>query len=152
MDEVPKLTPAMFGHAVRVYDKMAEEAIMEDVHDIEGQTLVWQGYTTKLVSELGIPVPYYGKILVSLQTLGCIHQLQRGGGNSPSRWAVFHPPEADKWIEVQEDLKARPRGNKQDALEQRLDAIEQRLQGIDVAQALADLQSQISALKGEVSA
>lgn len=150
--EAEKLPPAMWGHTLRVFEAMHENASVEK-HQIGGNkestdVLVWEGYTTKLTGELGIPVPYYGQILDSLQRLGSIQQVRRGGGNAQSRWMVFGPPELKDWLLVQEEIKPRPRANRQSTLEQKVADIEERLQGLDVVKAIAELQSQIDQLKG----
>jgi hypothetical protein len=105
----------------------------------------WEGYTTHLMTkDLGIPVPYYGKALDALQRMGCLTQLQRGGGRSPSKWLLHKTPTLEAYLAVKEELHSRPRGKeKYDVLEQKVSDLAQSLQGLDVARALSNMQSQI---------
>ena len=114
---------------------------------------VWEGYTTHLMADLKIPIPYYGKILDALQRMGCATQLQRGGGTSPSRWVVHKAPTLDGYIEVKPQLGGM-RGGKSattdEILEQRVSDIEKRVGTIDILKALTDLQSSLNAVKSRM--
>lgn len=110
-------TPALLRHAELVYDQMVTEG---DVSTNE--TMLWEGYTTKLFEQLSLSVPYYTKVLGLLQTLGCIAQERRGGGGAKSVWRLFQRPtleefeklpDVDKLTYVSESTK------KQKGLEQR---------------------------------
>ncbi len=82
--------PALFQHCVTVYEAMlarAEERVEE------GAT--WYHYTgslIKLFDELGLGQPYYTHVMRKLRQMDCCRQLQRGGGTSPSKWALLQPP------------------------------------------------------------
>jgi hypothetical protein len=89
VEELP--LPAIFGHCEKVYDLMRSQA--EPV-EVEGtRIIVWQGFLTHLIGEqLNMPTPYYTSIRNNLVRMGCVKQLQRGGGNSPSQWEMVRKP------------------------------------------------------------
>jgi hypothetical protein len=59
---------------------------------------------TKLVCEdLGLAVPYYTAVTRKLKDMGCIRQLKRGGGSSPSQWELIREPTADLWNDLPQD-------------------------------------------------
>jgi len=135
-------TDAIYRALELVWGRMFEEKDDTDS--------VWEGYTTHLMSDLKIPVPYYGKILDALQRMGCATQLQRGGGTSPSKWVVHKAPTLEAYIEIKPQLGG-IRGGKNattdQLLEQRVTDIEKRIGNIDIVKALADLQTAINRLK-----
>jgi hypothetical protein len=115
-------TPAMFNHCRIVYGAMYEEAqsywadsgkgdptpVMvadhpEPPYDGAVQILVWQGFLTKLVNtRLQFSTPYFSHVRNNLIAMGCIKQLQRGGGSSPSRWELLQEPNLDKFNAIKE--------------------------------------------------
>jgi len=108
-EEEEKPAPALYDHCVRVYDTMLAQAAPEVVEDISDTAVpVYEGYLTKLMSGLGLSTPYYTSIRRTLMDMGCIEQIRRGGGPSPSRWALLQTPEE----QVFADYEARKRGPK----------------------------------------
>jgi hypothetical protein len=115
-------TPAMFNHCRLVYEAMESEAhhywadsgsgdptpVMVADHPeppYEGavQIVVWQGFLTKLVNtRLQFSTPYFSHVRNNLIAMGCIKQLQRGGGSSPSRWELLQAPNLDKFKAIKE--------------------------------------------------
>lgn len=135
--------PAIWAHLTKAYDAMEEKAT-------DG---VYEGFVTKLLTiELSIPVPYYGKVLRLLAAMGCIEQLQRGGGTSPSRWKLHKKPVIEDFNKVVETSPGAALSSSRQqidgAIDNRVRVLEQRLEGVDVKQALFDLQKQINELKG----
>jgi hypothetical protein len=60
---------------------------------VEGQpTVVYEGFLTKLVRDVHLPSPYYTFVTNALQSMGCIQQLKRGGGSTPSQWILRYKP------------------------------------------------------------
>jgi len=60
---------------------------------IEGvHALVYEGFLTRLFSDLQLATPYYTSVMQRLKKMGCVKQLSRGGGNSPSRWELIKDP------------------------------------------------------------
>ena len=102
-DEKP--TPALFDHAVRVYEEMLkrsskdyltmtnEEAAALDADP--QQVDVYEGHLTRLFADLNIANPYYTKIMNTLVELGCVEQLRRGGGKAQSKWVLCKAPVED---------------------------------------------------------
>lgn len=66
----------------------------DDALKVAGEGLIYTGYFSVLVQQdMNLPVPYYTEIKGSLVRLGCIEQLHRGGGKTPSVWKLYFPPE-----------------------------------------------------------
>lgn len=64
--------------------------------DAEGTMIVWEGFLTRFVTEeLHLSVPYYSSVTQALKRMGCIRQLRRGGGSSPSQWELITEPTED---------------------------------------------------------
>lgn len=91
MVEEVTVMPAMFDHCMNVYNKMREQAVVTEVADGE-RMLVWEGFLTKLTRGLGLSTPYYTTVKRDLVRMGCMQQLRRGGGSSPSQWELKHKP------------------------------------------------------------
>lgn len=65
------------------------------------QIRVWEGFLTKLVNtRLQFSTPYFSHVRSNLIALGCMRQLQRGGGSSPSRWELMGEPDLEKFEEI----------------------------------------------------
>lgn len=92
---------AMFLHCSAVYEKMLSRSSRVQA-DGQTQMIVYEGMLTRLVvEELGLPVPYYTKIRTSLISMGCIRQLKRGGGTSPSQWEIITEPNITLWEQIE---------------------------------------------------
>lgn len=84
--------PAIYRNCVDAYEMMKAEANPREVKG-EGRMLVWEGFFTKLISDrLNLSTPYFTQVRTNLTRMGCIQQLQRGGGASPSQWQLITPP------------------------------------------------------------
>jgi len=112
-DEKP--TPALFDHAVRVYEKMQEESTREPIDKVDEDAvvvgevptvLVYTGHLTRLFADLGIANPYYTKIMKTLEGLGCVEQLRRGGGAATSKWLLHKPPVEEIFADYVERKRA----------------------------------------------
>ena len=96
----PTIIPALFEHAVKVFELMWKRSKPEQLSasSSDGKTVrVYEGHYTKLFDELLLSVPYYTSIKNQLVGMGCIEQLRRGGGNATSRWILWKPPELEAW-------------------------------------------------------
>lgn len=82
--------PAILGHSQRFYDLLDSKAKNTDT---EGR--VYEGKITQDFLELDIAWPYYTRCMRLMQTMGCVHQLQRGGRVNPSRWQLLVRPTAE---------------------------------------------------------
>lgn len=96
MTETTTPTSVVFDHCVRVYKEMAEQSRWEKV-DEDHEWFVYEGYLTKLFQSLQLSVPYYTKVMEVLKAMGCLEQIRRGGGNTPSRWRLVLPPEEESF-------------------------------------------------------
>jgi len=105
----PTVIPALYEHAVRVYNAMLKGAKTEDILNGQAEAMVYEGHLTKLFRSLHLPVPYYVSIKNQLAGMKCIEQLRRGGGTTPSKWILWGPPDLEAW-KVYRPTKAR-RGN-----------------------------------------
>jgi hypothetical protein len=90
-----KATSVVFDHCVRVYREMEAQSRVENVED--AVWLVYEGYLTKLFGSLQLSTPYYTKVREMLKVMGCIEQLRRGGGNTPSRWRLVREPNEESF-------------------------------------------------------
>ena len=115
--------PAMFNHCRQVYEEMLGTAreywadsgtgdprplLVEDHPEPPYQgavtVRVWEGFLTKLVNEkLRFSTPYFSHVRNNLIAMGCIRQLQRGGGSSPSRWELLCEPDLEKFTAIKEE-------------------------------------------------
>lgn len=110
-----QVMPALYHHAVRVYAAMSEKATM--VHadgDSSTVMLVFEGFLTHLFEQLNLSVPYYTTVRQALLRMGCIRQLKRGGGNSPSQWELICEPTREAFGETG---ARKPRRTRVDVLE-----------------------------------
>jgi hypothetical protein len=86
-DEAP---PKPFEHCLVVFETMKKSS--KGVR-IEGDhAFVYEGFLTQLFRELGMPTPYYTSVMRNLKAMGCVRQLSRGGGASPSKWELIREP------------------------------------------------------------
>lgn len=85
-------TPAaLFGHCQTTYNAMLVTAQVID--NGEAEIVVWEGMLTNLITvQLHLSNPYYTKIREALMRMGCMKQLRRGGGTSPSQWRLLTEP------------------------------------------------------------
>lgn len=88
--ETQTAPPALYIHCKNIYAKMMERA-HEEQHD-DGSMIVYVGFLTYLIPELGLSSPYYSFGTKALKNMGCIRQIQRGGGRNPSHWELIKAP------------------------------------------------------------
>jgi hypothetical protein len=89
-DEAP---PKLFEHCSVIYEGMKKTARGVQV---EGTyALVYEGYLTRLFADKQLAMPYYTAVMRRLKAMGCVRQLSRGGGSSPSRWELLNEPSFD---------------------------------------------------------
>lgn len=137
VDESPQ---ALYQHCERTYRAMLNEASGKLMFDEEANQeriyVVWEGMLTQFITgKLNLSVPYYTYITRALKRMGCVRQLKRGGGTSPSQWELIKEPT----LELFESSHA-PRKKREDKdalynqrftdLEGRLKKLEQALQNI----------------------
>lgn len=130
--------PAMYQHCIDVYSKMRVEAIITEGED--DRILMWEGFLTRLTRGLGLSTPYYTMVRQELVRMGCIRQLRRGGGTSPSQWELVHKPTPDLY----HNAKARPTREKT-----RLDTLEQRIK--DLHERLCNVEQQLGTIISAVN-
>jgi hypothetical protein len=77
---------------------------------IEGShALVYEGFLTHLITQdLGLATPYYTSVMNRLKKMGCVRQLSRGGGPTPSQWELITEPTLDSF-EAAEAARPKPR-------------------------------------------
>lgn len=141
---IEELTPALYDHSLRLYEAMLVKSHQESIETEDNQSdgegmsptpktvSVYEGHLTKLFAELGLPNPYYTKILDVLKGQNCIEQLRRGGGVAQSRWLLLEQP-TEEGFKILTERKRMPKG--------KVAIIEQRTK---------DLMRQISALQDNV--
>jgi len=141
-------TSVVFDHCVKVYAEMAaqslEEVISASEHpdDPANHMLVYEGQLTKLFGALALSTPYYTSVMNHLKSMGCVEQLRRGGGNSPSRWRLLREPDEDSFRSI-EGMK-RSRTGKTAALEQQVRDLNKRLHAAETE--LSNLKAMVNRL------
>lgn len=86
---------AMLRHMQSFYDLLESKSTTTD----EGGTL-YEGHITHDFAELDLPQPYYSKMTQLMQEMGCMTQLQRGGRNVVSRWALHFRPDEELYASI----------------------------------------------------
>lgn len=91
--------PRLFEHCSSVFEAMKRDSKPQS---LEGHhALVYEGFLTRLFQDLSLATPYYTTVMRRLRTMGCVQQLSRGGGNSPSRWELVTEPTWEKFEEFE---------------------------------------------------
>jgi hypothetical protein len=105
-----KASPRLFDHCQTVFAAMRENSSSVRILDggSDRHALVYEGFLTKLFKELDLPTPYYTHVMRRLQAMGCVLQLSRGGGGSPSRWELIVDPELPAFSEAEGEEKKQP--------------------------------------------
>lgn len=106
--------PALFIHCVSIYNKMLEKSTRVIVdNDPESKMIVYEGFLTHLVSGQALSVPYYTFCRRALIDMGCIRQVKRGGGRSPSQYEMIKAPTPELFFETSpKDIKDSNLGRK----------------------------------------
>lgn len=131
MDSRTEAPPKLFLHCSAVFERMKKQSkarMVENTH-----ALVYEGFLTKLICEdLGLATPYYTSTMHYLKKMGCVRQLARGGGPTPSLWELIREPDIDAFERV-EETKKKPNtwregvDDNQRAMLQRIDTLEQQM-------------------------
>jgi hypothetical protein len=147
--------PALFDHCCKTYKAMLAEARtvipvaqVEEEHDelstSESQhIIVYEGFFTQLVTgKLNLSVPYYTSIRQALVRMGCIRQLKRGGGTSPSQWELIYEPTLEAFMNATPKKKTAAQ-DKEALVQEQLDSINGRLTDVEdkvdgILESLAD--------------
>lgn len=151
VDEPKGTPPAMFYHCQKVYAEMLKTAEAIPNESLEGpDILVYRGFTTKLFSGLGIAIPYYGKVLSILEDMGCISQLRRGGGTSPSEWALWKEPELAPFTTSLGVIAPSRNSTRLDRVETQYQELVTAIGGLDIPRALYDLGRRLDTLEARL--
>lgn len=105
---------ALYQHCVVTYKAMLNDAkavtIFNEDAESEESIIVWEGMLTQFITgQLHLSVPYYTFITRALKTMGCIAQLKRGGGTSPSQWQLIKEPNLEMFESMHPPRK-KPQG------------------------------------------
>ncbi len=133
MDDVEQVVlPTIYEYSVEAYQAMMEQASSENLGAAYGdeEGLVYDGFTTKLIADLGLPTPYYSKVLKELQRMDCIRQLRRGGSTTTSRWVLLQAPTVELWTKMAPSRRGG--GSRMDVLEQQMRDVRKRLNDLEV--------------------
>lgn len=128
----------LYLHCKRAYDHMLSQAKRvvadADIKNVDGQIeigdvntmIVWEGMLTRLITgDLNLSVPYYSSITKSLKNMGCIRQLRRGGGNSPSQWELITEPTEEMFNSITPKKETKP--NKHEMLQDQVAHLNSRV-------------------------
>lgn len=134
--------PADFYHCQKVYELMLARSYVVRInktedperHTEQGDMVVYEGSLTALITEdLHLSTPYYTKLLRLLKGMGCVRQLRRGGGTSPSQWEMQTEPTEELFqfcIENNSRL-ASSKPSRYEALEQQVRDMNERVLKIE---------------------
>lgn len=90
---------ALYGHCESTYTAMIAEAKSITSAETLLTTVVWEGMLVNLITgKLHLSVPYYSSITKALKRMGCIRQIRRGGGTSPSLWEIIKAPSIEGFL------------------------------------------------------
>lgn len=148
--------PALYDHCVNTYRAMLREAksvvtfaealnsagageLAElNISDNQNQIIVYEGFLTQLVTgKLNLSVPYYTHVRKALMEMGCVRQLKRGGGTSPSQWELIYEPTLEAFMSAQSGKKKPPKQTKESMLQEQVNALNSRV---------SDLEGQVEAV------
>lgn len=126
--------PTIYEYCIQVYQAMKQEASQESLGPQYGEEegLVWDGFSTKLISGLNLPVPYYTKVFSELKRMDCVRQLRRGGSTTTSRWLLLQDPSRELFMKMPEQRK--PGANRLDRVEQQIRDLNERLMMLEQLQ------------------
>jgi len=118
-------TSVVFDHCVSVYNEMHQQSREE-----AGEGLIYEGHLTKLITgDLGLATPRYTAVMNHLKAMGCVEQIRRGGGGSPSRWRLISAPVEETFRSI-EDMK-RPTTGKFAVVEQQVRDLNRRVLALE---------------------
>lgn len=118
-------TTAMFQHCQTIYNAMNDRA----EEKTEGR--IYEGSLSQLFNEIGLGVTYYTPVMNRLKQMGCAEQLRRGGGPSPSLWALHYPPTTELFERARETASQRQQAPARSDLEQRHKDMNRRLRAVE---------------------
>lgn len=127
----PPATPVMFDHCVKVYEKMLETATPQNYE--EETLMVYEGFLTRLIADLGMSTPYFSAIRAGLVRMGCMVQIRRGGGGTPSQWLLRHAPSKEQFSNAADMSRTRQKQSRLDVVEANQRLISQRLSKLETA-------------------
>lgn len=139
---------AIYEHSVTIYTAMKQDARRVKLDGVNAS--LWEGFATHLFSELGVPIPYYGKVLNALKEMGCIRLVKRGARTQPSKWALYKKPTRKDFDVIAGKIKTKRRIDIE-AAEQRIRDFERQLGGVDIGKAFAAMNKELKTLKGRVT-
>jgi hypothetical protein len=94
--------------------------------------MVWEGMFTQLItSKLNLSVPYYSKIRGALINMGCVRQLRRGGGGSPSQYELVYEPTLEAFLKADQTAPKAPAQTKDAATAQNILALNNRVSELE---------------------
>lgn len=92
--------------------------------------IVWEGFLTRFITEeLHLSVPYYSSVTLALKRMGCIKQLRRGGGSSPSQWELITEPTEELF--TNKLPKKEPQVSRQSQLQEQVNSQETRIKALE---------------------
>jgi hypothetical protein len=84
--------PMLYTHCCNLYQAMYEHA-----NTSEREGVIYTGSLTTLVEAVGIASAHYTPVTRKLKSMGCMRQLERGGGGKPSMWLLIHAPTPESY-------------------------------------------------------
>lgn len=140
------LPPALYEHCVRTYEAMLAQAktltvtskgveledrsVDPDEDTTASEIIVYEGFLTQLITgKLNLSVPYYTSITRALVRMGCIRQMRRGGGASPSQWELIYQPTEKAFYDTHP--KKAPKQTKDEAHAEQIRNLAQRVTDLE---------------------
>lgn len=129
--------PALFDHCRRAYEELIKEGRCVRVSDEMGDyrdIIIWEGmFTNFIVNRLNLSTPYFTSIRRELIRMGCIRQLRRGGGSSPSQWELIREPGLDLFYQARPLRTQNVQTDKFTGMRSELNALVRRIADLEKA-------------------
>jgi hypothetical protein len=114
--------------AITTHDSALDEANNEDAS--QSTMIVWEGFLTRFITEeMHLSIPYYSSVTLALKRMGCIRQLRRGGGSSPSQWELIREPTEERFNDTEPKKVAKV--TKLTMLQEQINAQEVRIKALE---------------------
>jgi hypothetical protein len=150
MADLPVAKSALTKHAIAVWQYLYDNS-EATVTESGEPTRVWTGFITAAFPEAGAPTTYYSQVMRLLKASDCVHQLQRGGNNTPSEWAILREPTEEAFAALPDkSRKVHGKVGKIAAVEQQVRDMRARIDTLE--HRVMELETEVRVLKYDAKA
>lgn len=133
----------LIEHASVVYAALESRAKL-DTDD----RLVFEGSKVDAFREAKVSQGYYSMIFDTLIQAGCIEQVRRGGGRTPSLIVLHKPPSVGDFARIYQTPLTKP--TPLDTLREQMDLLARRLPKVDVDSFIIRLDQRLTAIEARL--